>query len=212
MTICEIDRNLYRIKIPFEKIYTIVYVVLREEGAAVIDSGTTVEDVDTCILPALEKLGVNEKTLKYLLLTHSHRDHAGGISHLSACFPKAVVGASYPLNLPNRLLLQDGQILLDGLQVVSLPGHTENSVGFLELSTGTLLSGDCLQLLGVDKYRSGIGYPALYRQSVEKLQHLPLKRIAAAHEYDPYGSLAEGEEAVRKYLDFCLQHDHNIAL
>ena len=77
-------------------------------------------------------------------------------------------------------------------------------MAFLDLPTGTLLSGDCLQLFGVGKYRSGIGYPYLYRRSVERLRGMELSQIVAAHEYDPLGSIARGKEEIEAYLSPCL--------
>ena len=77
-------------------------------------------------------------------------------------------------------------------------------MGFLDVRTGTLLSGDCLQLKGVGRYRRGVTDKSGYTASVQKLKSMPIRRIVAAHEYDPLGSLAEGEEAVAQYLDCCL--------
>ena len=89
--------------------------------------------------------------------------------------------------------------------MVYLPGHTDHSVGFLDLETKTLLSGDCLQLEGIGKYRNGIGFPYLYIESCEKLEKMNISRIVTAHEYDPLGSIADGEAEVEKYLDLCIR-------
>jgi glyoxylase-like metal-dependent hydrolase (beta-lactamase superfamily II) len=101
--------------------------------------------------------------------------------------------------------LTDGEKLLGCLQVVSLPGHTKNSVGFLDLRSKTLLSGDCLQLKGIGKYRNGISRPAEYIQSIKRLQEMDIECIVAAHEYDPLGSIADGKAEVSQYLELCLQ-------
>ena len=138
------------------------------------------------------------------MLTHSHGDHAGGIGRLSECIPNACVRASFEHALQTDAPLFDGELLLDRLQVISLPGHTKNSVGYLDLETRTLVSGDCLQLKGVGKYRNGVRYPELYAQSIEKLKRMEIDRIVAAHEYDPLGSIADGKEAVSLYLTTCL--------
>ena len=96
------------------------------------------------------------------------------------------------------------------LMAVSLPGHTKNSVGYLDLRSKTLLSGDCLQLKGIGKYRNGIPYPNEYIASVQKLQHMQIDRIVAAHDYDPLGSVASGPLAVEEYLNLCLSIARNI--
>ena len=156
-----IGLGLYRLKIPFEDLYTTVYFVITEQGCAVIDSGTYPSDVEEYILPALSELGVCKADVKLLLLTHDHGDHAGGIAMLSEHFPCARVGACFTKRV-DFSPLSDGDILLGRLQAVYLFGHTKNSVGYYDLETKTLLSGDCLQLGGVGKYTNGIGYTDLY--------------------------------------------------
>lgn len=201
-----ITSHLYRIQVPFEAIYTTVFVAKYPAGVALIDSGDMGSDIDDFVLPALIRLGIHTKDVKFLLLTHDHGDHAGGIRRLAECFPQAIVKASFPLALPNFEPLTDGEVLLDGLKVLFLPGHNAHSVGYFDIQTKTLLSGDCLQLSGVDIYRNGVGEPELYEKSIEKLLCMDISRISAAHEYDPYGSLAEGRMEVERYLRYCLAH------
>lgn len=204
--ILPITDTIYRIQIPFEAIYTTAYVAKYEDGVAIIDSGDKPADVDDYILPALVELGIHTTDVRYLLLTHDHGDHAGGIRRLAECFPNAIVRASFPMDIANFAPLVDEEVLLGGLQVLFLPGHNRYATGYFDLPTGTLLSGDCLQLSGVDKYRNGVAEPEMYVQSVEKLLAMPsLHRIAAAHEYDPYGCLAEGKDEVERYLRYCMQ-------
>lgn len=204
--IVSITPHLHRIRVPFEAIYTTVYVAKYPAGVAIIDSGDMGSDIDDHVLPALIELGIHTRDVKFLLLTHDHGDHAGGIGRLAECFPDATIKASFHLNLPHFQPLTDGELLLDGLKVLFLPGHNAHSVGYFDVQTKTLLSGDCLQLSGVDIYRNGIGEPELYERSIEKLLDMDILRIAAAHEYDPFGSLAEGRMEVERYLRYCLAH------
>ena len=204
MAVVRADGHLYRILVPFEDIYATVYAAVYEQGAAVIDSGTSAWDVDTHIYPALAELGLGTEQIRYLLLTHSHEDHAGGIGRLAELFPSAEVRAACEVPLERYTGLTDNEILLENLQVICLPGHTENSVGFLDLPTRTLLSGDCLQLNGISKYRNNIANPEQYARSVEKLKTMDIQKIAAAHEFEPLGSIADGDKAVQEYLEMCL--------
>ena len=204
MQIEALGRGLFRLLVPFEDLYTTVYVVQEETGVTIIDAATYPSDVDTYILPAIEKLGIDGGDVRLLLLTHDHGDHAGGLARLAERLPDATVGAAFAIDAPRFLPLRDGQLLSERVRVVSLPGHTKDSVAFLDTETNTLLSGDCLQLGGVGKYRNGIAYPHLYRASVERLMTMDVERIVAAHEYDPLGSVATGREAVARYLDTCL--------
>ena len=200
-----IDLGLYRLRIPFEELYTTVYFVISGQGCAVIDSGTYPSDVEEYILPALSELGVCKDDVKLLLLTHDHGDHAGGIVTLSGYFPDAKIGACFTKRV-DFSPLADGDVLLGRLQAVHLFGHTKNSVGYYDLETKTLLSGDCLQLGGVGKYTNGIGYADLYRASIEKLRSMDVLRIVAAHDYEPLGAIADGREDVKRYLDTCLEY------
>lgn len=207
MKIDEIDRGLYRIRVPFEEgIFTSVYVVVCDEGAILVDAATYPKDVDESILPALDSIGILPERVRWLLLSHEHGDHAGGAERALACFPEARFGAAFPFPSGRLLLLTDGEVLLGRLQVVALPGHTERSLAFYDRKTKTLLTADCLQLRGIGKYRNGIAYPTKYRESVRRVRELSPYRIVAAHEYDPLGSMAQGEEAVAAYLDACLSY------
>lgn len=201
----KVDAGIYRILVPFEDLSTTVYIVRSPQGVAIIDAATYASDIRDFVLPALAQLGIGREAVTHLLLTHAHDDHAGGLPALLEAFPHARVQSITPFALPEFSPLQDGDMILGRLQAVLLPGHTRLSCGYLDLPTGTLLSGDCLQLAGVGKYIHGIGYPEAYRSSVEKLQKMDIRRIVAAHEYVPLGSIAEGREVVAAYLDACLQ-------
>jgi len=200
MILTEIAKGILLLKVPFEDLYTSVFFVESEEGVAIIDCATTPEDVDTYILPALRSMG---REATHLLLTHSHGDHAGGAVHLLERCPSLRVQTWQTLELPRFSSLQDGDVVLGRLQMLALPGHSSYSVGYLDLPTKTLISGDCLQLAGVGKYVHGIRYPEQYLRSVKRLKTMEIDRIIASHDYVPLGSLAEGREAVLQYLDTC---------
>lgn len=206
MSIDKIGEGLYRVLIPFEdEITTTVYVVVENHGVAVIDSATYPTDADNYIIPALNQLGISLDSVKYILLTHSHEDHAGGAVRLLELLPDAVIGSSFCQEECRSSKLVDGDIVIDRLQVVALPGHTLDSIAFFDIKTKTLLSADCLQLYGVGKYRRGVGYRDSYRNSIHKLRQMDVAKIVAAHEYDPLGSVAEGKVEVDRYLDTCLK-------
>lgn len=200
----KIDNGIYILKVPFEDLTTTVYFYKCEQEVAVIDSATFSSDVDDYIIPALNEIGVKREEVKYLLLTHDHGDHMGGLKRLSEIFTDAVIGVSFGLDLPNRTDLIDGNTVLGSLMSVCLPGHTNHSFGFYDLKTKTLLSGDCLQLSGVGKYRDGIWNKDLYIASINKLKNMEIERIVASHEYEPLGSIAEGKTQVIRYLDECI--------
>jgi len=205
MKITEPIDGIFKIEVPFERIYTAVFVICLREGYLLIDCATTDRDVDQRILPALRALDLTDPP-QALLLTHSHGDHAGGASRLREHFPEMEIYASEAVkSLPYRHL-SDGELLFDCLQALHLPGHTKQSVGYFHLPTGTLISGDCLQQRGVDKYVNGVRYPSLYRESLRRLRTLPLCHILASHDYVPLGAFAHGQAEITAYLDACERH------
>lgn len=200
-----IDRfgdSIFRLRVPFEDLTTSVYFYTCAEGTAIIDAATYPSDVDEYIVKAIDELGL--KDIKYLLLTHEHGDHSGGLARLKELFPLATVGVSYETSEPLKRL-KDGETVLGDLQVIVLPGHTKDSCGFFDKKSKTLMSGDCLQLKGIGKYRYGVGNKEKYLESVKRLKGMDISLIIAAHEYDPLGSIAAGDEAVEKYLDKCIE-------
>ncbi len=205
MKIEDYGQGLFRLNVPFEDLTTSVYFAVTPIGTAIIDSATYASDADEWILPALKEIGVEQQSVTALLLTHDHGDHAGGLPRLKELLPEAVVRTSFPAPFTDGELLRDGDLVMNRLQTVALPGHTKTSVAYLDLQTNSLLSGDCLQLKGIGKYRNNITEPLLYLQSVKRLMTMNLDRIIAAHEFDPLGSVAEGKTEVQTYLEECLR-------
>lgn len=198
----KIENNVFRILVPFEDLTTTVYVYQCDDGVAIIDSATYGTDVDEYILPALKKLGIPLSQVKYLLLTHDHGDHSGGIERLREVLPEACVMTSYGMGMK----VSDGQRIIGDLAALHLPGHTAHAMGYFDTKSKTLLSGDCLQLKGIGKYRQGVGDKSAYVSTVKRLKAMDIYRIVAAHEYDPLGSIAEGKENVLNYLDKCIEY------
>ncbi|MBR4888035.1 MAG: MBL fold metallo-hydrolase [Clostridia bacterium] len=209
-TLSALTPYITRLTVPFLDIYTTIFVVKTEQGAVVFDTATYPEDMDTYLVPALEKLGIGAEDLKYVVLSHNHRDHAGGLARFAELFPGAAVAAGSRAceeRIPDRnvTVLKEGDTLLDVLQVVALPGHTADCIGLLDTRTGTLLSGDGLQLFGI--YGSGawganISYIKEHLALGKTLGEKKISVIAASHDYHPCGWKAEGE-AVGPYIAEC---------
>ena len=136
----EETRDIYRLKIPFETVYTSVFLTRSPSRVILVDCATTAQDVEDIILPALAKLGYAPTDLNTLVLTHRHDDHAGGLEALLRHAPRLEV-------------VTDLCALADGILTYPMGGHTRDCIGVLDTRTGTLISGDGLQGAGVDKYR-----------------------------------------------------------
>ena len=185
--------GIYRLKVPFENIYTSVFLIKTERGNILIDCATYDSDVDEWIVPALKEEGLTLAEIKTLFLTHSHGDHAGGKERIVALQPSIQIVAS------------DQEKLIDGYTVYPLKGHTLDCIGVFDEDTGTLIAGDGLQGAGIEKYRCSLESKEEYVKTLEKIgRDKRIENILFAHEYEPwYQSGVFGRKEVEKALETC---------
>ena len=206
-----VTSNIYRLVIPFLDIYTTVFIVTTDSGAVLIDTATYPEDIDNYVVPALKKLNISAEKLLYTVITHNHRDHAGGLERFVQLFPNAFVAAGSTgcqARIPGRTVqvLEDGQSLLGPLKAVALPGHTADFIGILDTRTNTLISGDGLQLYGIygsGKWGANISLIPEHLALGRRLKQIDIETILASHNYHPCDWRADGKEAVCRYIDEC---------
>ncbi len=227
-----IAENVYLLKIPFGPVWTGV-VLLRGEENILVDSGATAQDVDAVLVPALRALGLEIKDITYLVNTHSHGDHIGGHSRLRQLGVKKVASFAVgrdkvenpvPYAIATRtrfpayspapqstlegvtvdVVLEDGQCLAGRLQLIHTPGHDDDCVCWLDVPTGTLITGDSLQANGT--ICQGVGfYKSLpdYIYTLVKLMNTPIQNILCGHDYEGIGYWIAGEARVREALAYC---------
>ncbi len=185
--------HIYRLRVSFEDLYTSVFLLRSEDGCALVDAATTAEDVDDVILPALRALGMDFSDIAFLILTHRHGDHAGGVGRILEWNPRiTVIDAAC-------------KIVPRGFMLCEMQGHTPDSIGVLDIRSGVLISGDGLQGHGVGKYRCSLASEADYLRTIEKIRRDPrVKSILLSHAYEPwYKDSMIGREAVECCLDDC---------
>lgn len=229
---CEVFPGVYLLKVPFGPVWTGVVLITGKENV-LIDSGAVDADVDGCIVPALKEMGLGLQDVRFLINTHSHGDHIGGnyrlrqlgkfkLAAYEGTAPKVEDPVPYAIATRTKfpeyspapqsflkgvkvdVMLKDGEILADRLQVLHTPGHDNDCICLLDLPTKTLITGDSLQ--GNGTICQGVGfYKSLpdYLYTLDKLEKMDIKNILCGHDYDGIGYLIEGRENVKKALSYC---------
>ena len=207
----KINDYIFRTTMPYKDIFTTVYTLNTPNGAVLFDAGSFDSDVEEYILPLLKEAVISAEQLKYVFISHNHKDHSGGLAALTEAFPQVrIVTGSATLRekYGNDKVIcpEEGEMLLDTFRFIPIPGHTIDSGALLDIRTDTLITGDCLQQQGIcgsGDWASNIPYPAEHRQAVEKLRTLCAKQILTAHDYVPHGYRVDNEAGVAQMLDAC---------
>ncbi len=199
----KLDKGIHRLCIPFEDIYTSVFLLCENGKYALLDSATNESDVKNYILPALRKIGAIPEIL---ICSHLHSDHCGGMEALAEAFPDAkIVLFDKEKTFGNSQMLPftDGDILLDRFEILNLKGHSKDSLAVFDRETRTLLSCDCLQMRGITKYGIGVSSFADYKKTLSRVRSLAPSSIIGAHNFFPLGFKATGSEEVKAFLLEC---------
>lgn len=187
--------SIARIKVPFDDLYTSVFLVKLDEGILLVDCATTAEDVDGYIVPAIYELGYTPKDVKAIVITHRHSDHEGGLARICELIPSIEV-------------IRDAFTISDRLEIYPLPGHTKHCIGLFDKGSGTLISGDGLQGAGVSKYRCNVEDKAAYTDTLIRIRDdKRIKKILFSHAYEPwYSDSVTGREKILLALGECAKY------
>ena len=231
----ELLPGIHLLKVPFGPVWTGV-VLLTGEKNILIDTAATDDDVDGYIVPALDELGLSVGDIDYLVNTHCHGDHIGGnyrirqlgdfqVAAFELAAPKIADPVPYAIATRTKfpeyspapqsflkgigvdIVLKDGEILADRLQVIHTPGHDNDCVCWYDLYTKTIITGDSLQAngticQGVGFYKSLAGYES----ALDKLMGMDIDNILCGHDYEGIGYLICGKENVKKTLEICCEY------
>ena len=162
----EVLPDTYLLKVPFGPVWTGI-ILIKGEKNILIDSSHL--EPESYLVPALEKLGMKLSDIDWLLNTHVHGDHIGGmVKDGQAAFTNAVVylnkdefdGGDNVAESPmakaygDRLtLFTDADVLPCGVKAVKAyghtPGHTMYRVEDMVIA-GDIMHATALQLVNPD--------------------------------------------------------------
>jgi glyoxylase-like metal-dependent hydrolase (beta-lactamase superfamily II) len=154
---------------------------------------------------------LKETQPKYILMTHDHFDHIGGLVELRSALEVPVaahLADANDLPLEPDLLLNDGDEILIGaikLRVLHTPGHTPGGLCFL--TDKYLIAGDTLFPGGPGKTQSPDDFRQIIKSITEKLFELP----EDTQVYPGHGEATTIKEAKQQYEVFSARpHDPNL--
>jgi glyoxylase-like metal-dependent hydrolase (beta-lactamase superfamily II) len=156
---------------------------------AVIDPGPDDEAHRAALLAAIEARG----TLRWILVTHTHRDHAPGAAKLAEAtgaqtvgfgpaddfVPDHSVGGGWTLTLAGP----DGPAGSMTLEAVHTPGHASDHLCWLLRESRTLLTGDHVMHGSTVVIHPPDGNLGTYLTSLDLVRALdpPIERLAPGH-------------------------------
>lgn len=197
----QLDERCYAIQSPAK----IGLVKLNDTDVCLIDSGND-KEAGRKIRQILDR---NGWTLKAIYNTHSNADHIGGNKYLQAqtgckvyargieraftarpiLEPSFLYGGYPPKDLRHKFLLAQesaaeeltAETLPDGMEMLELPGHFFDMVGFR--AGDVVYLADCLSSAAtLEKYQIGFVYDvAAYLDTLEKVKAMRAKLFVPAH-------------------------------
>ena len=154
-----------------------IWLISDGEIAAVVDPGDPA--------PVLKNLESKNLKLKYILITHHHMDHVGGIKTLISKYPEVTVFGPDCGRIPgiSKVVKESDTVEMGSLgsyNVMEVPGHTTSHICYY--GEGNLYIGDTVFAAGCGRLFEGS--PADMVNSFEKIRALPeATNIYCAHEY-----------------------------
>jgi len=158
--------------------------LLGEDTIAVLDPGPA----EPAHLARLAK-ACNGRA-RWILVTHTHRDHSPGAAPLAEALGAELVGMPAPAQGPQDTSFRPVRVPADGdglqidafsLTAVHTPGHASNHLCWLLQPGGWLFTGDHIMAGSTVVIAPPDGNMNQYLASLERLRSLPVQLIAPGH-------------------------------
>ena len=155
-----------------------IWLISTNEGSIIVDPGESKEIIK----------GINENKidLKGILITHHHFDHTNGLQDLLNIDDFDVFGPVNNINGINKKVVEPDKFSIIGMdfEVIDLPGHTLDHIGFYSFNNGNpiLFCGDTLFAAGCGRVFEGT-YEQMF-EALKKISKLPKNtKVYCGHEY-----------------------------
>lgn len=176
-----------------------IYLVIGETKTALVDTGTGF-GADATVASLKKALG--GRKLDYVIITHRHFDHVGGLGRIIKEFSPAVyagkadadpliagdsestLGTKFGGKIePMDVKYFDVELDLGGhiLSCIDTPGHTIGSICAIDKVTKALFAGDTLFVGGVGNTDHPTGSSAMMIESLKKLSKIKFKGLYPGH-------------------------------
>ncbi len=170
------------------------------------------------LLDRLRSDGVDPARIRVIICTHGHPDHFEGADTLRDIAPLKVAisrqeeeyleetgrptYSQQGLAMPDYhvdLYLREGDLVLgkNEFQILLTPGHSPGSLCVYWPRHKVLISGDVVFAQGVGRVDFPGGDAKALRQSIERLEKLPVEILIPGH-----GPALQGEDRVRKNFEY----------
>ena len=183
--------------------------IVGERELAVIDPGP---DIESHIARLVEAVG---NRLKWILCTHTHKDHSPAAAALKAATGAKIAGTSCPQDgrqdecfAPDRVLKEGDVVKIEGasFRAVHTPGHVSNHLCYLLEEQKLLFTGDHVMQGSTVVIGPPNGSMRAYFESMEKVAKLDIAAFAPGH-----GHLITTPQAeVRKLVAHRLKREEKV--
>ena len=183
--------------------------IVGERELAVIDPGP---DIESHIARLVEAVG---NRLKWILCTHTHKDHSPAAAALKAATGAKIAGTSCPQDgrqdecfAPDRVLKEGDVVKIEGasFRAVHTPGHVSNHLCYLLEEQKLLFTGDHVMQGSTVVIGPPNGSVRAYFESMEKVAKLDIAAFAPGH-----GHLITTPQAeVRKLVAHRLKREEKV--
>ncbi|MGC9325202.1 MAG: MBL fold metallo-hydrolase [Desulfomonilia bacterium] len=157
------------------------------------------------VVSGLDTLKIDLKDIDLVVITHGHPDHMEAItafrnstqftmSEIDFQYIKELAGSFYKIPEPD-FFLKPGDLTVGSLQfqVISTPGHTPGSICLYWPEHEVLFTGDVVFDQGIGRTDLPGGSSSELKESILKIQKLPVQYLLTGH-----GNIVTGKQAVQE--------------